>query len=60
LLHLEADIKELLGRKGGNVTTVQPSTLERLQEGLDHFEVTHPALTVLLSRFLEALSNAGI
>jgi predicted ATPase len=31
-----------------------------MEEGLDHFEVTHPTLTILLSRLLEALSNVGI
>ena len=62
LLHLEADIKDLLGRTEGNVavTAVQPSTLKRMEEGLDHFEVTHPALTLLLSKLLESLSNVGI
>jgi predicted outer membrane protein len=60
LLHLEAEIKELLERTDGNVVAVHPSTIQRLQEGLSHFEATHPALTTLLSRFLEALSNAGI
>jgi hypothetical protein len=31
-----------------------------MEEGLSHFEATHPALTTLLSRLLESLSNAGI
>ena len=60
LLQLESEIKELLGRADGNVTPVHPTTIQRLEEGLSHFEATHPALTTLLSRFLEALSNAGI
>ena len=60
LLHLEADINDLLGRTEGNVTPVHPTTIQRLEEGLSHFEVTHPELTALLSRFLEALSNVGI
>jgi hypothetical protein len=60
LLQLEAEIKVLLDRKDGKVTPVHPSTIQRLEEGLSHFEATHPALTTLLSRFLEALSNAGI
>ena len=60
LADLEADIRELLGRAGGKVVPVHPSTVQRLEESLSHFEVTHPSLTALLSRFLEALSNAGI
>jgi hypothetical protein len=60
LIHLESDIQELLNRTEGNVTPVHPTTIQRLEEGLSHFEVTHPELTALLSRFLEALSNVGI
>jgi hypothetical protein len=60
LLHLETEINQLLGRADGNVAPVHPSTLKRLEEGLDHFEITHPALTNLLSKLLESLSNVGI
>jgi thiamine biosynthesis lipoprotein ApbE len=60
LIHLESDIQELLDRTEGNVIPVHPSTIQSLEEGLSHFEATHPALTTLLSRFLDALSNAGI
>ncbi len=60
LAHLDSDIRELLDRAGGNIIPVHPSTIQRLEEGLSHFEATHPALTALFSRFLEALSNAGI
>jgi len=60
LAHLEADIRKLLTQAGGVSNPVHPSTLRRLEEGLDHFEVSHPTLTILLSRVLEALSNVGI
>ena len=60
LLQLEAEIKQLLGQTDMNVTPVHPSTLQRLEEGLDHFEATHPDLTNLLSELLEILSNVGI
>jgi hypothetical protein len=60
LLHLESDIRDLLNRTGKLGTPVHPSTLRRLEEGLDQFEVTHPALTLLLSKLLESLSNVGI
>jgi uncharacterized tellurite resistance protein B-like protein len=60
LAHLEADIRKLLDQSGEVAKPVHPSTLQRMEEGLDHFEVTHPTLTILLSRLLEALSNVGI
>jgi hypothetical protein len=60
LTHLEADIQELLDRAEGNVRPVHPSTIQRMEDGLSHFEATHPALTTLLSRLLESLSNVGI
>ena len=60
LLHLESDIRELLNRTIKIGAPVRPSTIRRLEEGLDQFEVTHPALTLLLSKLLESLSNVGI
>jgi hypothetical protein len=60
LAHLESDIRMLLARTGESTIPVQPTTIQRLEEGISHFEATHPALTALLSRFLESLSNAGI
>ena len=60
LTQLESDIQELLDRTEGDVRPVHPSTVQRLEGGLSHFEATHPELTTLLSRFLDALSNAGI
>ncbi len=60
LRHLQSDIRELLERTGGQGIQVQPAALQRLQDGLQHFETTHPALTTLLARLLETLSNAGI
>ena len=60
LLHLESDIQGLLAQSGGHDTPLRPSTIRRLEEGLDHFEVTHPTLTILISKLLEALSNVGI
>jgi hypothetical protein len=60
LIHLESDIRDLLERAGVKGDTVHPSTIQRLEEGLDHFEVTHPALTLLISKLLESLSKVGI
>jgi len=60
LAQLESDIRELLDQAEKNSVHVPPSTLLRLEQGLDHFEAAHPELTTLLSRFLESLSNAGV
>jgi hypothetical protein len=60
LAHLESDIRELLDRTEGKGEPVQPSTIQRLEEGLDHFEATHPDLAKLIFNLLESLSNAGI
>jgi hypothetical protein len=60
LADLESDIRKLIAQTGGVPATLHPSTLRRMEEGLDQFEITHPALTILLSKLLEALSNAGI
>lgn len=55
---LNTDIQELLAR----TEDVQPadSLLERLQATIEHFEVTHPAMTTALAKIVTALNNAGI
>jgi septal ring factor EnvC (AmiA/AmiB activator) len=55
---LNADIQELLKRSKGGQTN--DSVLERLQDTIDHFEATHPALTSTLSNIVSVLNNAGI
>ena len=60
LLHLDSDIRELLDRTGGYGVPIRPSTIRRLEEGLDHFEVTHPDLTILISKLLESFNNVGL
>jgi predicted nucleic acid-binding Zn-ribbon protein len=59
LRHLDADIRELLKRSGEKMETDEPM-LERLQDSIDHFEETHPQLTMMLSQMMTILSNAGI
>lgn len=59
LRHLEADIRKLRERSGEAPETDEPM-LERLQDSIDHFEVTHPRLTLMLSQMMTILSNAGI
>ena len=61
LLHdLEADINDLIERSGGGNAQPHPSVIGRLEDSIDHFEVTHPSLASMLTRLLETLSNAGI
>jgi hypothetical protein len=55
---LNDDIQDLLERSEDIES--DDSLLERLQESIDHFEVTHPTLTSALSSLLTSLSNAGI
>ena len=60
LRDLDADIHDLLARSEGEAVEVQPSTVDRLQDSLTYFEVSHPPLTALIAKLLETLSNAGI
>lgn len=59
LRHLDADIRDLLERSGTKTETDE-SMLERFQDAIDHFETTHPSLTLTLSEIMTILSNAGI
>jgi predicted nucleic acid-binding Zn-ribbon protein len=59
LRHLEADIRRLLKRSGEKAEADEPM-LERFQESIDHFETTHPQLTMMISQMMTILSNAGI
>lgn len=60
LRHLNADIRDLLNRSGRGKRPADESMLERFQETIDHFEVSHPTLTTMLSEMMTILSNAGI
>ena len=60
LRHLNADIRNLLKRSGKGKGQLDESVLERLEDAIDHFEVTHPTLTAMLSELMTILSNAGI
>jgi len=39
---------------------LHPSIVQRSEVALDHFEVSHPDLTVLISKVLESVTKAGI
>ena len=57
LLSLDAEIARLTEDEAEDT----PDTvLEQLQVSIEHFQDTHPSLTMTLSQMLTALSNAGI
>jgi hypothetical protein len=60
LEHLGMDIRELLARSGSEEIQPEPSLVVRLEESVEHFEISHPELTLLLDKLLAILSNAGI
>ena len=60
LRDLDGDIRALLERTEKNQASLHPSVIENLESTVRHFEVTHPELTVLVSKLLAILSNAGI
>ena len=61
LSHLSVDIRNLLERTGHEKQLrSNPREVGRLQESIEYFEVTHPALTATLSQLLNTLNNAGI
>ena len=59
LRHLEADIRKLRERSSEPIETDEPM-LERFQDSIDHFETSHPDLTMMISQMMTILSNAGI
>lgn len=56
---LNDDIQNLLERSE-EADSDDNSLLERLQDTIDHFEITHPTLTSALAQLLTALNNVGI
>lgn len=58
LQHLGADIRDLLARTDDR--QVHESLANRLKDAVDQYEITHPHLTMLLSRLLDSLSSAGL
>lgn len=59
LRQLEADIRRLRERSGEEGES-DDSMLERFQESIDHFETSYPEFTMMISRMMTILSNAGI
>jgi len=60
LSDLDADIRGLLNRSKTDALQVQPPMVGLLEDTINHFEITHPTLTMAVSELLTALNNAGI
>ncbi len=60
LKDLDADIRGLLNRSSGEALQVPLPTVGLLEDTINHFEISHPTLTMALSELLTALNNAGI
>jgi hypothetical protein len=60
LRRLDREIHELLEGSEDQAFETPDTLIERLNENIDHFEETHPRLTMALSHMLTVLSNAGI
>ena len=58
LRELEQDIRSLLERTGQS--NPEDSMRLRMKSAIEHFEVTHPTLTTLISEVSAILNNAGI
>ena len=61
LSHLSVDIHNLLERTGHDEHLRGTQwEIGRIEESIQHFEVSHPNLTAALSQLLNILNNAGI
>ena len=60
LLSLDKEIQRLVDRSDAESDDTPDTVLEQLQESIEHFEETHPTLTLTLSQMMTVLSNAGI
>jgi ElaB/YqjD/DUF883 family membrane-anchored ribosome-binding protein len=60
LTELSADIESLLARSGGLAAEHHRSVIERLQESITRFEVTHPDLTNVMAQVSKVLADRGI
>ena len=60
LLSLDKEIQRLVDRSDDESDDTPDTVLEQLQESIEHFEETHPTLTLTLSQMMTVLSNAGI
>jgi hypothetical protein len=60
LRDLEKDIRALLDRSGAETVQSEPGILQRLEEAVGAFEVSHPVLATVINDVMVTLGNAGI
>ena len=60
LQHIEADIHAFRERPESEWLEPEESFVKRMNDVVDHFEITHPTLTSMISQMLNILNNAGI
>lgn len=60
LAHLVADVQALLDGTGEDAPPRDLPLADRLQEGIQQFQGTHPTLTLAMERVLDTLSQTGI
>lgn len=58
--HLQNDIEKLLANPATGSALEHQSLLDGLHEATERFEVSHPELTALIGRVIDALSAMGI
>lgn len=60
LHRLDADIHRILHGEGDVPPAHHASLRESLQDSVQHFEASHPAITALMNGLIKALSDMGI
>jgi hypothetical protein len=60
LRDIDQDIHTLLQRTEENPAPLLPAYVQHLDDAVTYFEVTHPSLTMVISKLLDYLSNSGI
>ena len=61
VLHrVQEDVQDLLSRSGEAIPQHDVSITERLRQGIQHFEVTHPNLVAMMEQVVHTLSEMGI
>jgi Domain of unknown function (DUF4404) len=60
LQHLKADIEELIEGTEGISQSGYDQLVGRLREGIEHFEASHPGVTLVMGQLADALAKMGI
>ena len=60
LEQLNGDIQELLAHSGRHETHKYARLGERLRIGVEHFEASHPKVTLLMGQVADILAKMGI